>query len=206
MARPAASPGTSVRCPSGVRRTATGRGGAVPPSSPSTCRQKESKTGKRATFFLDSAFSADAYFCHFLPSSAQLNTLFKTRTSGQASIFIPLTQKRSCEPLRIVVPTRFHFRTDASARKKVSVLSVSFTCFHFQTEGGTHFPSVIRTLLCTFQHHPVRKNALPQKEKKGRMRKGRQRAFRESPEKALAGHQLVFGRKEGPSHAIHLTF
>ncbi len=122
MAPPAASPGTSVRCPSGVRRTATERGSAVPPSSPSACRQKESKTGKQATFFLDSAFSADAYFRNFVPSSAQLNTLFKTRTSGQAPIFIPLTQKRaanpfapSFQPIFTFVRTRPYHRSRSSA-------------------------------------------------------------------------------------------
>ena len=82
------------------------------------------------SLFHDSGFSADAYFRHFVPSSAQLNTLFKTRTSGQASIFIPLTQKRGCGPLRSVVPTRFHFRTDASVPPYRPIRTIVRTCPH----------------------------------------------------------------------------
>ena len=173
------------------------------------------------SLFHDSGFSSDAYFRHFVPSSAQLNTLFKTRTSGQAPIFIPLTQKTELRTpshgrsnpfslsygrVRTTVPTHPHRRTDVSARKKASVLSVFFTCFHFQTDGAFRLPSVVLTSARTVPTTSRRLNALSAEQKKAERRERRQPAFCESREKGLPGHQSVFWRKEAPSRAIRLTF
>ena len=81
--------------------------------------RKESKTGKWATFFLDSAFSADAYFRKFLPSRKSRVKYFKIRPSERIKINTPShnytvsnAEKASAEPVFMVKSTCDWLRTD----------------------------------------------------------------------------------------------
>ena len=103
------------------------------------------------------------------------------------------------------VRTRPYHRTDVSAPSWSFVRTKTPTCPHFLAPKRPRFPMC--DIASVRQKTPTEGNERTEKQNKRKppRRESRQCVFRESPEKALPGHQSVFWRNEGHSRALRLT-